>query len=310
MEHQFVLITAAKNEESYIGEAMRSVLRQTVRPAAWFIVDDGSSDNTAGIVREFAEKAAWIHLCSSRERGGRNFGSQYKAIQSGYELAHAIPFSFIGVQDADIAPEKPEYYETMLQAFTSNPRLGIAGGYIYERSRGLWKSRKSNAPDSVAGGVQMFRKECFEKIGGYTPLPLGGSDWLAQINARIAGWDVQAFPSLAVFHFRPTSSAGGRLRGHFRMGLMDASFGSNPAFEILKCSRRIGASPPLLGAALRLAGYAWWKMKGRPPLIGAARVAFLQEGQRAKVSRFLKACWRRSRIGNSASRSSCFWINL
>src|SRR5689334_1318799 len=149
MQKQYVLLTAAKNEDAYIGDTIASVLRQSVRPAAWFIMDDGSTDRTAEVVRGFAREHPFIRLQSAGERAGRNFGSQYKAIQAAYEMAKGLKFSFVGVHDADIAPERADYYEAILKEFHNRPRLGIAGGFIYERANGVWQSRKGNSRDSV-----------------------------------------------------------------------------------------------------------------------------------------------------------------
>jgi len=106
MNYQYVLITAAKDEEACIGEVIQFVLRQTVLPLAWFIMDDGSTDQTVSIVERFAADHPFIRLQSAKSREGRNFGSQYKAIQAGYELAKPMEFDFVAVQDADQAPER------------------------------------------------------------------------------------------------------------------------------------------------------------------------------------------------------------
>src|SRR5580692_10596550 len=101
MQNRYVLLTAAKNEEAYIGETIASVLRQTVHPVAWFIMDDGSTDRTAQIVEEQARLHPFIRLQSAGAREGRNFGSQYKAITAAFELARSLDFDFVGVHDAD-----------------------------------------------------------------------------------------------------------------------------------------------------------------------------------------------------------------
>jgi poly-beta-1,6-N-acetyl-D-glucosamine synthase len=288
MQRNYILITAAKNEEAYIGKAIVSVLRQTIRPSAWFIMDDGSTDQTAEIVRRFAVENPFIRLQCAGSREGRNFGSQYKAIQAAYELAKNMEFDFVGVHDADIEPQRNDYYESILGEFAANPRLGIAGGFIHERPNGVWESRKGNSEDSIAGGIQMFRRACFEQIGGYTPLYHGGSDWLAQIEAKMAGWDRRARKDLPVLHYRPSSTASGRYRGLFRMGQMDASFGSHPLFEAVKCCRRLTAKPFLIGSIVRFSGYLSWKLAGRKPSIPADKAVFLRNEQKARVRQWLR----------------------
>lgn len=117
MQNRYVLLTAAKNEEAYIGQAIKSVVRQTVPPLAWFIVDDGSTDRTAQIVRDFARAYRYIRLKILPPRTGRDFGAQYRAIQTGYESACDLHFDFVGVHDADVAPERTDYYGSVLKQF-------------------------------------------------------------------------------------------------------------------------------------------------------------------------------------------------
>jgi biofilm PGA synthesis N-glycosyltransferase PgaC len=288
MQREFILLTAAKNEEQYIGEVIQSVLRQNILPLAWFIMDDGSIDQTAQIVGRFAAKYPLIRFYSIQNTGRRSFGSKDKAINAAYELARQLKFDFVGIQDADIAPKENNYYEKILNKFEANMKLGITGGYIYERSNGTWACRKGNSPDSVAGGIQMFRRTCYEQIGGYTPLHFGGEDWLAELNAKMSGWEVMAFPELPVYHYRLTSSSGGRWRGLFRLGMMDASFGSHPVFELLKCARRIVESPVFIGSVIRFSGYIWWSTSGRHPLLDPEKVGYLRNEQLTKVWKWWK----------------------
>ncbi|MEI6067642.1 MAG: glycosyltransferase family A protein [Methylococcaceae bacterium] len=283
MQRKYILLTSAKNEEQYIGEAIQSVLRQSILPLAWFIMDDGSTDKTAQIVQNFSEKHAFIQLNTARRGGKRSFGAQYIAINAAYDLARHLCFDYVGMHDADIVPEQDDYYETILRNLDANTKLGVAGGYIFEPSKGLWECRKANSPEAVAGGIQMFRRVCFEQIGGYTPLQFGGEDWLAQLDTKMAGWEVEAFPELPVYHYRPTSSAGGRWRGLFRLGMMDASFGSHPIFEVFKCARRIVERPLFISSIIRFAGYAWWNILRRSPLLPADKVSYLRKEQMTKL---------------------------
>ena len=286
---RYILLTAAKNEEDYIAYAIESVLRQTIPPIAWFIMDDGSSDETAQIVERFAAKHPFIRLNAAGAREGRNFGSQYKAIRAAYELAGDLEFDYVGVQDADIALERSDYYETILGEIARTPRVGIAGGLVCELKNGQWEYRPGNSDDSVAGGIQMFRRKCFDEIGGYQPLFFGGSDSLAQLDARIQGWEIRTRPDQKVLHYRPTSTAGGKWRGLFRAGLEDASFGNHPIFELFKCGRRLTNRPLVVGSLARLGGYLWWKLTRRPSAIPAEKVAFLRKEQMAKIRR--RAGW-------------------
>jgi poly-beta-1,6-N-acetyl-D-glucosamine synthase len=296
MKTRYVLLTSARNEEADLETVIASVLRQTVRPLAWFIMDDGSSDRTASIVEQAAASHPFIRLSSTNARGGRNFGSKDKAITAAYALAKSLEFDFVGVLDADTAFAQENYCEAIFEEFDRNERTGIVSGYVYERPHGKWESREGNAEDSVPG-IATFRRECFEQTGGYTPLYYGGADWLIQLDAKMAGWEIKTRPDLHILHYRPTSSAGGILRGMFRAGLMDASFGSDPVFELFKCGRRLLHRPLLIGGLLRWWGYFSWKLSARQALIPAEKVEFLRNEQRAKLRRWMDGGLRQIRTG-------------
>jgi glycosyltransferase involved in cell wall biosynthesis len=282
MTARYVIVTAAKDEEALIGEVIERVVAQTVHPVAWIIVDDGSRDRTAAIVREAVARHPWIRLSSGGERGGRNFGSQYKAIQAGYAAIRSLEFEHLAVQDADQAPGQPDYYEALLAFLEATPGAGMVSGVVHERERGDWAPRGSNAPESTAGST-VFRRACFEDMGGYVPLVHGGSDWLAQLRARMAGWTVTTLPDLRLLHYRPSSSAGGVWRGRFREGVMDASFGSHPLFELLKCARRLTMRPLVVGAFLRFAGYLFESLPRGARVLTPAETAFLRSEQVRKM---------------------------
>ena len=287
MKNRYVLLTAAKDEEACIGEVIQLVVRQTVLPMAWFIIDDGSSDRTPAIVESFAEKHSFIRLQAAAARSNRNFGSQYKALRAAYDLAKPLQVDFVAVQDADQAPERQDYYQSILSEFHENPRLGGASGVIFERRRGSWEFRPGNSEDSLAASA-VFRRSAFDQVGGYTPLYYQGSDWLIQLQMKMAGWELITRPDLHILHYRPTSSAGGIWRGRFHAGLSDASFGSHPVFEFLKCCRRVPIRPFFCGSFVRYCGYLWWNITGRQRVIKAEEVAFLRKEQEGKIRRRLR----------------------
>jgi glycosyltransferase involved in cell wall biosynthesis len=287
MAAQYIVLTAAKNEDRYIATTIESVLRQAHPPTAWLIMDDGSSDKTAEIVAGYAKKYPFIRLQSTRSGGQRSFGAQYRAINAAYEIASAtLNFDFVAMQDADIEFPRSDYYARLLASFDVDPRLGICGGYIYERAGSDWRCRPSNSPQAVAGGIQMFRRSCFDEISGYKPLAFGGEDWLAQLDAKSAGWGVRPLCELPVYHHRPTSTADGRMRGLFRLGMRDGSFGSHPIFELLKCSRRAVETPYLVGSFVRYAGYAWYACSRSGPIIPRDRVEYLRAEQVRRMLSF------------------------
>jgi len=283
---EYVLLTAAYNEEEFIGKTIESVISQTVRPKSWIIVSDGSTDRTDSIVQGYSDKHSFIKLYRITEQHARNFAAQVNAINKGYDLVRDLDFEFIGNVDADVSFEAT-YYERLLGKFVKNQNLGIAGGYIHEEKNGIFRSRTGNSERSVAHAVQLFRRACFLSVGGYVALPYGGPDWLAEIMARKQGWEVESFPELPVRHYRPTCSAGGVLKGRFRQGLMDYSLGCDPSFEFFKCLSRLHGRPYIAGAVARFSGFVWAWCKRHERAVPQDIVNFLREEQKGRVRSLL-----------------------
>lgn len=278
----YVLVTAAYNEEAYIGRTIESVVAQTLLPRKWVIVSDGSTDRTDEIVERYAKQNPFIQLVRITEEHPRNFTAQVYAITRGVQSLGDVEFQFIANLDADVSFE-PDYYRKLLDEFHKDPSLGLAGGYIYEKNKGVFASRPTNGEHSVAHAVQMFRRECFEAVGGYVPLPYGGPDWHAQVVARMKGWRVRAFPQLPVFHYRPTGSADRLFRDLFRQGRMDYSLGVLPLFEIMKLVRRARFKPFVLGSLVRFSGFLWGYCKREPRIVSREFVQYLREEQRSQI---------------------------
>jgi glycosyltransferase involved in cell wall biosynthesis len=289
----YVLVTAAYNEEAYIEKTIQSVIAQTVLPQEWAIVSDGSTDRTDEIVVSYATRYPFIKLVRVQEEHARNFAAQVNAINLGCKSLQALEYRFIANLDSDIS-FGPTYYQQLIEKFELDSNLGLAGGYILEESKGTFKSRPTNREHSVAHAGQMFRRECFEAIGGYRALPYGGPDWQAQVAIRMHGWGVKAFPELPLFHHRPTGTADRLVRHTFRQGLMDYSLGSYPPFEIMKLILRIPSKPFGVGALARLAGFCWAYCSGKDRAVPEEFVVFLRNEEKERFFSFWKGLFRPS----------------
>ena len=285
---RYALVTAAHNEEAFIERTLLSVTSQILLPERWLIVDDGSTDKTAQIVHQYAREHSVIQLLELSKDHPPDFASQVRAINAGFEeLKRAnIPFDFIGNLDADISLE-PFYFSRLIGKFETDPRLGLAGGWLHEPNKGEFRPRRGNRSRSVPHAVQFFRKSCFQEIGGYTELRYGAPDWCAEVSARMNGWRVQSFPTLRVFHNRPTGTVGGCLRYSYRAGLAASSLGSLPLFEAAKCIGRLRDRPYVLSAVTRLVGFAAgrWRREGRQ--VSPEFVRFLRGEQERRLWAFL-----------------------
>ena len=253
--NKYVLITSAKNEAKYISDTLESVLSQSIVPIKWIVVSDGSIDGTDKILKDYELKhdiLKYIRIDSSKELG---FISKVLAIKKAYELLRDHNYEFIGILDADVSFDV-NYYENIIGKFNDNPKLGISGGYIYEQDPdATYRSRKTNRERCVAGAVQMFRRECYERIGGLYPIRYGGEDTLAEIMARVYGWEVRSFPEFKVLHHNPSHRKRGIWRERFRLGKLDYVLGYHIFYELMKFIRRIPENPFFLGSVVRISGF-------------------------------------------------------
>lgn len=256
-KNRYILITAAKNEEKYIGNTLMSVTSQTILPLKWIIINDGSTDNTAQIISDFQKRFSFIELVNNPINEKRNFASQANLINLGFEKIKDIDFDFVSTLDADITFEK-DYYENILSEFSKNAKLGIGGGSFYEFIEGVWKEIPM-VKHSVRGAVQFFRYKCFSDMGKkLVPLRFGGFDTVAEVLARKNGWEVRTFNNYKVYHHRRTGTGGtGIYKARFRGGLVEHSVGYHPLYQFLKCINRLREKPYVIGSVLRFAGF-WW----------------------------------------------------
>lgn len=293
VREKYALVTAACNEEAYIERTIQSVVAQTLLPQRWTIVSDCSTDRTDEIVQSYTDCHPFIQLVQVREKHARNFAAQVHAINFGCSRLQDCDYQFIGNLDADVSFE-PAYFSQLLAKFDDDPRLGLAGGFICEKQGGQFKSRQTNSVRSVAHAVQMFRRECFESIGGYTALKYGGPDWHGEVMARMHGWRVEAFPQLRVFHHRPTGSADRLIRYRFWEGLTDHSFGTSPLFELLRLARRIPSKPFALGTLSRFAGFCWGYCCGKNREVSEEFVTFVRNEEKERLRSFFHEVFRSS----------------
>jgi glycosyltransferase involved in cell wall biosynthesis len=252
----YVLVTPARNEAGYIDRTLTSVVAQTRPPLRWIIVSDGSTDATDSVVTEFAHKHSFIRLVRKTASERRSFDSKVRAFRLGCEELMDLDSCYIGNLDADVT-FAPEYFETLLARMEADPRIGIGGGGICELVNGTFVAQL-NSVNSVPGAVQLFRRSCYEQIGGYVPLRMGGIDSAAEIMARMHGWIVRMFTDLIVFHHRRVSSGShGVLRAKFRHGMCHYSLGCIPSYEAVRCLYRLREQPYGIGSLATFAGYVW-----------------------------------------------------
>ncbi|NUM56306.1 MAG: glycosyltransferase family 2 protein [Candidatus Hydrogenedentes bacterium] len=274
----YVLITPARNEAAYIEKTLKSVVNQTLLPRRWVVVSDASTDRTDEIVMDYAARHSFIEFVRVEKDPNRSFASKVFAIRAGERKLTDVSYRFIGNLDADVEFD-PAYFETVVARMIECPRLGLAGGHIYDYLDGQFIPQQI-VKNSVAGAVQLFRRDAYERIGGYIPLPRGGIDAIAEIMVQMYGWECETFADLKVNHYRPMGTAlGGLISARYRDGMQDYAFGNHPLFEIVKCAARIGVRPIAIGAVMRMVGYVRAAIHAEPRHVPADVVAYMRQTQ-------------------------------
>lgn len=282
---KYVLITPARNEADYIELTLKSVVAQTVRPLKWVIVSDGSTDETDAIVTRYAAQNDWIELVRMPERKERHFAGKVLAFGAGQAKVNDLDYEIIANLDGDVSFE-PDYFEFLLQKFVENPRLGVAGTPFREGS--MQYDYRFTSIEHVSGQIQVFRRACFQDVGGYIPREIGGVDLIAVISARMHGWQTRTFPEKPYEHHRRMGTASaGVFKAAFKVGRADYLLGSHPVWEFARSIYQTTRPPMGMGGILRLAGFTWMMVKRAPKQVPPDLIAFRRKEQMRRLREFI-----------------------
>lgn len=179
MTPRLSIVIPAYNVASYVGDAIASALAQTIRDIEVIVINDGSTDGTAGVVKGFSDPR--LRLVSQPNRGlsaARNAG-----------IANAQG-AFIGFLDGDDR-WYPEKAEMQLAAMESDPSIGITfchSAYIDEAGAEtgrilLTGPKRPRLRDLVLrnalsnGSTPIIRTEHFSQAGNFDTDLLSCEDW-------------------------------------------------------------------------------------------------------------------------------------
>ncbi len=293
----YVLVTPARNEAQFIELTIKSVVAQTIRPLKWAIVSDGSTDGTDDIVNKYAAEHPWIELVRMPERRERNFAAKVHAFNAGRARMKDLEYEMIGSLDGDISVDE-DYFSFLLQMLAEDPELGLVGTPFKGSSSPPYDYRFVSI-EHVSGACQLFRRECFEEIGGYVPVKGGGVDHIAVIAARMKGWKTRTFTEKVCLHHRGIGTAErGTLMARFRTGVQDYALGGHPIWELFRTVYQMTKTPIVAGGLVLAAGYVCAMVRHREKPISREMVAFRRREQMQRLRQFL--------AGNSASPQSHF----
>ena len=277
---KYVIISPVRDEEAYLRFTIESMLAQTIRPVEWAIVNDGSSDRTGSIIDEYAARHSWIRAVHRRDRGFRKSGGGVvEAFNDGYRTLSTHDWEFIVKLDGDLTFE-PDYFERCLDFFQREPQLGIGGGVICYLENGA-KTFEPGPDFHVRGATKIYRRECWEAIGGFWPAP--GWDTMDEVKANMLGWTTRSFPNLHLQHHRYTGAADGLWLGLVKNGRANYVCGYHPLFMLAKCFRRLRQRPYLIGSLALLYGFLSGYLKHVPQVDDVQTIGFLRRQQLGRL---------------------------
>src|SRR5205823_77627 len=142
--------------------------------------------------------------------------------------------------------------------------------------------------EHVSGACQVFRRACFEDIGGYVPVKGGGIDHIAVITARMKGWKTRTFTDKVCLHHRDLGAAKyGALMAKFNVGIQDYALGAHPLWQLFRSVYQMTKRPVIVGGLMLLGGYVSAMVVRMQRPVSRELVAFRRREQMRRLTRFL-----------------------
>lgn len=284
----YVIITPARNEAQFLEETIKSMVSQTYRPLKWVIVDDASTDDTGKIAQKYASEHNWIQVVTRPPRTERHFAGKVAAFNAGWDAVKNLSYEVIGNLDADITFE-PGYFEFLMGKFAEYPELGV-GGTPFREGNQQYDYRFASL-EHVSGACQLFRRECFDDIGGYTPIKGGGIDLVAVTTARMRGWQTRTFPEKFCQHHRVMGTASqSKFKYLLKGGGRDYTLGVHPVWQVFRSFNAMRKNP--WGGAALLCGYMMAMLKRTEKSVSPELVRFRHKEQMTRLKALVRKALR------------------
>jgi glycosyltransferase involved in cell wall biosynthesis len=234
-ECAYILITPAKDEEASLPALIESIANQTLRPLAWFIVDDGSQDRTSQIIDEASSKHLWIYAVKSDTKQDYDIGEHYASVCiKGFDQAlsyceqNGLEFGYIALSDADMTyPE--DYFAECVGFLHNNSQYGIVGGsLLIEDTQGnIYEENKFLLGDGAPRGTgRVWRRDAFADTGGY--MLTKSPDSVSNVMALLRGWKIKRLSDVQFYQTRDTGAKIGLWDGYFNRGERAHYLNKNP----------------------------------------------------------------------------------
>src|SRR5215469_3192474 len=280
---RYLLVSPCRDEAQYLRRTLNSVAAQSVPPALWMVVDDGSTDETPAILEEYARRLPYLRVVRRADRGGRQVGpGVIEAFYAGLGAVRLEDFDYLCKLDMDL--DLPvSYFEVLMQRMESNPRLGTTSGkpwFVHPQSGALVPEICGD--EMSVGMTKFYRVACFKEIGGFVRQVMW--DGIDCHRARMLGWIAESvdLEPIRFVHLRlQGASQRGIWTGRLRAGFGQYFMGTSPLYYLAVALYRLPAHPMLIGSLAMLYGYLKSWFKGLPRYDDVEFRRFLRSYQHA-----------------------------
>lgn len=264
MSRRYVLISPCRNEADFMQQTLDSVIAQSVTPAKWVIVDDGSSDGTPRILKEYAQRYSWIEVVTRQDRGRRAVGpGVIEAFYAGYETINPGDFDYLCKLDLDLRLP-PRYFERLMGKMEANPKIATCSGKAYIEENGALIHERHGDETSI-GASKFYRVSCFQELGGFVREVMW--DGIDCHRCRMRGWIACSWddPELRFVHLRPMGSSQTNIYvGRKRHGYGQYFMGTSFVYMAASAIHRMSEKPYVLGGLAMLWGWLSSAMSRKP----------------------------------------------
>ena len=272
---KYAIIIPAKNEEKSIPLVLDSIVSQTLLPQIALVVDDSSTDNTAGVVQSYSSSYEFIKYLKKedQEKGYHLGGKVVEVFHNGMEYLNnlGINYDFVLKMDADIQFDSG-LFSQIAERIQHISKPGILSCTPYVEQNG---SRiHIHSPNwHTNGDFKIYNGECLKNIGGLVP-DLGW-DCADNIIAMENGWSTHVLRDLTYRQNRPIGRNSVK-KGIMRQGVGAYKLRYSSLYILLKIIHDMVKPPYMMYGYYYLVGYFQAKRKAESRTLSKAQSRILR----------------------------------
>jgi poly-beta-1,6-N-acetyl-D-glucosamine synthase len=275
---RYLLITPVKDEIQNFPSTINSLMSQHLLPAAWIIIEDGSTDGTRELVKDLEDKFSWIKAIYNEPGVKRQVGGEF-ILKQALDIMNIDDYDYLIKMDADLVFEK-DLFRKIFEEFENDTKLGIAGGSVFIQHRGRL-IEEGYTELHTRGPLKFYRRECYKDIEGIEPN--FGWDTIDEIKARMAGWRTKTIRSCVIIHMRPTQTAQGFVNGMKNMAKASYYIGYHPLFLMVRGIIKMRHKPYVVGGLSMIAEYLLNYFKRNPRISDENIIRYVRKQQVRKL---------------------------